>query len=1132
MSDFRKPRADHPIYPTSAIYRPTTSKGFIVPKGLKGKKGGKKRKKGKKATYDPDAIARVHQQTSRNKERELLQEQLDYRRAQRVVEDEQRVRAAELAEERRNDERARFALEARQMRDQRNFFLRLGHAAAGIAAGVGARAGAAGGAIGGGGGGGALGGGAVGGAAPPHAGMAIPLPDAPRYTERDLQRGIAEAEDRMRAAAEGQQRDAVDAIRREAGAEVDAARRAGRLSDEQAARARAELEQRFAEQMDGLESRARAAEIQAAEGEEEIARLRAQVLEGRVESAEALRRLQAIAEQQAAEPQAEGGLVRQTTGVRTPRRAAPTRTASQTIARDIEGERTQAERSGTGGRDTWADATQRLVKQGAFAGYGVPEMDEVTQTELDQIRQRLVFSPGMSRREKSQQTARMNARWFDFLERRRIETGARGTFRPRHSPSMEALSAQLALEDQAQPEPEGQIGGEPRGPTPPPEGSVTNLPQPPGGRSRGRGGGSRGRSSRNVVSPEGGDAFAGLERVASRADSDAARSGLQSILQGTQGEGEGEGGGPAVRHTIGGDPKSQEGLPRAERDIEPAARAVGRERPKEFVPEVGVEPVKPTPRPKTPPIIIGIPGQPRPEAPRVKPLVRRVSPSGNPDPLPPEPVPPHVEPEPQAEGGIVRPFGKNNIVRHKKSGRLGWVSQGGIGDASMSGGGADQDAIQVSFFKNREAARTRGLDRLTGPGGALAPPEKLDDRERREHERLKKKSRKADSDRLLQKQVPTRLSVEESDRLADLETREIASLQLPTDPHQSYDSTFSAVDEGDITPEERLELLRQIGKQTNRNVRLSHAKENQPFQERLSFEGKRLWLESDDWRGAGGKAYYRLSKRAQEEGEGEGERLFIHSYDVKKDTWLIQREKGHKEGVTGAKKNASGRANISHDELVRHLQAQQVRLRRDGDQGEGGGFLAGAAEAAGAVGRLGADAAGMMGGAVGGAARGAARIAWEAAGSPTARGVAEGTGRLAARAVTGAGSAALEVGGGLVGLAAEGVADAFEAGVRAPQRVAQLPSAPGGQTGFEQTGRPGARLLTQSEIEAEQAPVATFRGSGGAAQGPRVITDPRPVGVRLGSPVGIGAANEPPVDWGTPRGGARSGRDPQQGGGG
>ena len=43
MSDFRKPRADHPIYPKSAIYRPTTSKGFIVPKGLKGKKGGKKK---------------------------------------------------------------------------------------------------------------------------------------------------------------------------------------------------------------------------------------------------------------------------------------------------------------------------------------------------------------------------------------------------------------------------------------------------------------------------------------------------------------------------------------------------------------------------------------------------------------------------------------------------------------------------------------------------------------------------------------------------------------------------------------------------------------------------------------------------------------------------------------------------------------------------------------------------------------------------------------------------------------------------------------------------------------------------------------------------------------------------------
>ena len=115
----------------------------------------------------------------------------------------------------------------------------------------------------------------------------------------------------------------------------------------------------------------------------------------------------------------------------------------------------------------------------------------------------------------------------------------------------------------------------------------------------------------------------------------------------------------------------------------------------------------------------------------------------------------------------------------------------------------------------------------------------------------------------------------------------------------------------------------------------------------------------------------------------------------------------------------------------------------------------------------------------------------------------------------------MEVGGGLAGLAAEGVADAYEAGVRAPARVAQLPTAGGGLTGFEQSGRPGLRLQTESELrrEAEQAPVATFRGSGGAVPDvPRRVTDPRPVGVRLGSPVGIGAANEPPVDWGTPRG--------------
>ena len=562
MSDFRKPRADHPIYPKSAIYRPTTSRGWIVPKGLKGKKGGKKRKKGKKATYDPETIARVHQQTSRNKERELLQEQLDYRRAQRVVEEEQRIRAAELAEDRRREERARFALEARQMGAQRAFFLQLGNAAAGIAAGVGARAGAAGGAIGGGGGGGALGGGAVGGAAPPAPAVAIPLPDAPRYNEQDLQRGIAQAEERMRQAAQQRDGGEVAAIRQAAAAEVDAARRADRLTAEQAARARAELEQRFAEQMEGLESRARAAEAgqqeaeeQVAAGREQIAQLQQQVLEGQEEQEEALARLRSIAEfggpprwQEAAM-----GLVRQQTAVGSPGEEFERGTAElRTMAQDIQEE--QGRKS-----SGWADATQSLVDGGAFADYGVPHMDETAQEELDQLRQSLVFTDADGRRERQRRTAAANKRWFDFLGRRRIETGARGTLRPKHSPSMEALSAQLALEDLgAQPEPEGQIGGEPRGPTPPPptEGGGSR-PQPPEGRSRGRGGGSRGRSSRKVVSRE---------------ESETARRELQGIVD---------------KPFLGGG---------AVPDVQ---RAIGGERPKEFVPEVGVEPVKPTPRPKT-----------------------------------------------------------------------------------------------------------------------------------------------------------------------------------------------------------------------------------------------------------------------------------------------------------------------------------------------------------------------------------------------------------------------------------------------------------------------------------------------------------------------------------------------------
>ena len=134
-----------------------------------------------------------------------------------------------------------------------------------------------------------------------------------------------------------------------------------------------------------------------------------------------------------------------------------------------------------------------------------------------------------------------------------------------------------------------------------------------------------------------------------------------------------------------------------------------------------------------------------------------------------------------------------------------------------------------------------------------------------------------------------------------------------------------------------------------------------------------------------------------------------------------------------------------------------------------------------------------MGGAVGGAAR----LAYEAAGSPTAGDVAAGTGRLAARAVTGGARAAYEVAGGLGSLALEGAADLYETGVRAPQRIGELPTAGGGQTGHEQfgSGFHRARLLTESEIEAERGATHTYRGSGGAhPDHPRVVTDPQPVG--------------------------------------
>ena len=1041
MSDFRKPRADHPIYPKSAIYRPTTSRGWIVPKGLKGKKGGKKKKKGKKEKYDPEAIARVHQQTSRNKERELLQEQLDYRRAQRVVEEEQRVRAAELAEERRREERARFALEARQIRDQRDFFRQLGNAAAGIAVGVGARAGAAGGALGGGAAGGALGpgggggggglppgpgggrggGGGGGGRGPPpprglphghlapppgHAVAHPPAPDAPdperRFTDEDMRRAVAQAEQALAEALRAEGEAGMAALRAELEGRLEQQRREGRVSAEQEARARAEL---------GEWQRAQLAEIQHAHDEEVRGRAEAERRARRAEEErDALARLR-----QDPDVVAAAARLRDTIDAHLP--AAPPPQESTL--------RLEVPTPGSTPRDPVAEAEETLT----------PE----------QRRRQRQHTAAFWR----QQVERHYAQWKTDIPTEWFGTTLRSILEGARPPS----PRDFPLTDD---------------PTSPLLHPVTPR-------------GSGGRSSRNVT-PSGGTGEGGERGGGERGGGTSARETLASRLaQGSPESPSPDPRGPAVQHPVGGDPKSREG---PSEDIQPPPSGVGKEQEH----PTPIEPVrvKPTPRPPTPPIIIGIPGEPPPPAPRIPPEVVRFQP----------------EPQPAAGG---RPFGKYNVVRHKRTGRVGWVSQGGIGEESIGGGSPDD--IEVTFFKD-------------------PIPSRLDRAETAELRRLRKKKEHAES--VLRRGTPAAipLTSTEEDRFERLDRQDKASLQFPEEwekaPHDVRQTTIGNIDDGDITPGERLELLRQIGKQTNRMVRLSHTREKDLFQPRASFEGRRLWLESDDWSAAGKKSHYRLSKAAQDAGfaPGEDERLFLHTYDPNHDRWLIQRERGHIEGVKGAQKNTSGRSNISHDDLIRHLEAQQVRVRIEGDQGEGGGFLAGAAEAAGAVGegvgRLGGAAAGMMGGVIGAMGRGA----YQAAGSPTARGVAEGAAGLAARAVIGAGraagGAAYEVGSGLSGLAAEGVADLYEHQVRAPGRIGQLPTAVGGLTGYEQSARPGLRLQTESELrrEAEQAPVAT--GSSRAHPGfPRRITNPQPadLGGGGGASQGLGAANEPPVDW-------------------
>ena len=115
-SEFRKPRADYPIYPSSAILRQRV-KGFKVPKGRKGKKPrGKAVRQGITALKPPNRYQQARtQEIAENAkdrrerlrlERDIAKETTRYRVAKAEREQQQQaVRVIEGARERRRQDR-------------------------------------------------------------------------------------------------------------------------------------------------------------------------------------------------------------------------------------------------------------------------------------------------------------------------------------------------------------------------------------------------------------------------------------------------------------------------------------------------------------------------------------------------------------------------------------------------------------------------------------------------------------------------------------------------------------------------------------------------------------------------------------------------------------------------------------------------------------------------------------------------------------------------------------------------------------------------------------------------------------------------------------------------------------------
>ena len=912
------PRPDDPILPETAIYQAKTRRGYIRPKGRRGKKPKGKRKK----TIHPEEILRIHQQSQINKERDLREIALEQSKKRLELEEARIVAAEERAGERVLIDRANLVREARMARETREFYRGIGDVAARIAAGYGGGGGAGAPAIGG----GVYGREVVRGARVPQA-----LHDQ-LVAELEGRHG-EELADMMR-----QQRERFDE-------EAERAAEHGRASDAEIGALRAEMERLHART---LEQAAELEAERAARGERET------------ELAQEIIRLTPRTPQaeQQAEQQADRPLrLSPEPPVTTPAVVEPTGEGvfgleDEGFVGTLSGHRRQQR------ADEWEAEVRRTgflppegtAGLGGISDYirrGRKEIMDTGQTRLPSTREQVRADESRTGTHRSQVRFRPESPVRE-VEGMRLEldpytpSGTTSEAWERYNQRARALLIEGGYNpeehlDFLDAQRRDILGGE--------SGEsisryIRGLPSPlresPGtGRTMRRW---RRELEESVevapepeVEPEGTTLPipSAIAHWTNLTDDDIRRWMEENPYWRPPEQ-------PiSSRRTKTSSPRITLGRRQVSGSPRPKTAARGISRPEGFTPELPVEdPAKREERERRErgsgrryedlPDWYKYGGERVREEKRVRPSPRAAEPETEPF-IRGEPeweVPrPQVPPERKPRG-----YGWGNIVRHKKTGRLGWVrpTHGAVG-------GLHQD-FELSFFK-----QTGGI-----PLPSANEQQPFGDEEEDQLREVKKKLRSrygyGDLKREQQWQSARpgseltsldviRAKLEKSDPplLKEFDRLRVLEEEAQEDITRARGSTAEAVEEADLTPRERLELLRAAGRQSNTIIRTSLGGERDLYKATDAFEGKRLWV-SGDFGKKGLRGFTSFRSAVKRHGAPvEEERGFIHSYEPAVDRWVIQREKGHE----GTSADVSGRSTIGHKGLMKLLDDETLVVERE-----------------------------------------------------------------------------------------------------------------------------------------------------------------------------------------------------------